>query len=129
MAKKSPKKAAKKTPEDLSRDEAFLNRLRVANETRMTALERMIEDAGGEDSERTHDKIRAEQESLRISGIAISAEQRQLEKHTRTMLDALSPDDTDAIVREYLEELPRGRRKAFLELLQGLDSSNDLLSL
>lgn len=67
--------------------------------------------------------------SLGKSITALSAEQRQLERHTTLRLEALTAEDSDAIVTEYLEELPRGRRKAFLELLQGLDSNNDLLSL
>jgi hypothetical protein len=61
--------------------------------------------------------------------MALSAEERQLDKHVRARLDELTAEDTDAIVREYLEDLPRARRRVFLELLQGLDSSNDLLSL
>lgn len=59
----------------------------------------------------------------------VSAEQRAREKHISILVDSLTVGDEDAIVMEFLSELPRPRRKAFFDLLQKLETTNDLLAL
>lgn len=67
--------------------------------------------------------------SLTKSIAALSAEQRQLEKHTSLRLERLSDEDEDAIIQEALSEMSRPRRHKHFELLKALEDDNDLLSL
>lgn len=137
MAKttKKRKKKASSSPEDLSAHEKLIDEARIEAEgylelikaSRQQSLKEMQEDAEG----RVHiDKaLLSTFNSLTKSIAALSQEQRQLDKHTGILLDRLTADDEDAIVREHLLELPRPRRRAFLEMLQGLEDDKDLLAL
>lgn len=131
MGRKPPKKSRPRSKKNLSEMEQLVDRGRVAVEAQMVALEALIEelsaDKGGD--QRLWDKAVTTTNSLSKSIAALSAEQRQLEKHTSLSLEKLSPEDEDAVVMEHLSEIPRGRRRAFLEYLQGLDDQNDLLAL
>lgn len=67
--------------------------------------------------------------SLSKSVAALSAEERQREKHITATLEDLSPDQEDEIIFEVLGEMPRPRRTKILEHLLSLDDENDLLAL
>lgn len=127
MPRKPSKKATEPQPDDLSDMERLIASTKAEVEAHLETAKARREALVN--PEHLDPDLVGLLNSLARSATALSAEQRQLEKHTRIRLEKLTAEDDDAIVREFLESLPRGRRKAFLELLQGLDSNNDLLSL
>lgn len=127
MARKRTKKGSKKADADLSEMERLVADGKAEVEAHLETLRARREAL--ESPEHLDENLIKLTNSLTKSIAALSAEQRQLEKHTRTRLENLGPEDEDAVVLEFLEELPRDRRRKFLDFLQELEGDNDLLSL
>lgn len=58
-----------------------------------------------------------------------SNEVRQLEKHKRAIISAITPELEDEILFDFLRDLSRTRREKYAQFLASLDDNNDLLSL
>lgn len=57
----------------------------------------------------------------------LTSEMRKSEDYAEAAIGKMSPERRDALVKAYLDELPRDRRRALIEYLGDLDKKESLL--
>ena len=114
-----PGARAERTAQDASQDEAgrLINRASKHLDELLDACERTLLD--GEASP----GLARESAGVARAIVSLSSELRQRERGVRDAVRSLAPEERDALVREYVKDLPAKRRAEFRAWLNALDDA------